>query len=105
MGSLLLDSLNIVQREMQINEFLAAAVLAALELIEVHGPNGSIAYVNVHEISSLREPSEADIGRHFAAGTHCVVVTTNGKFLAVRETCAVLRDRLSLPPPPLLPGR
>ena len=68
-------------------------VLAALELLEVHGPDGQVAYVNTYAISSLRQPTNSDL-RHFAPGTHCIVVTSNGKFHATIETCRQLRDRL-----------
>jgi hypothetical protein len=70
--------------------------LAFIALLEVHGPDGQTAYVNEHEISTLREPAAHDL-RHFARGTHCIVVTTNGKFVATVETCATLRQRLTYP--------
>lgn len=67
-----------------------------IALLEVHGPDGQTAYINEHEISSLREPTAYDL-RHFAPGTHCVVVMGNAKFIATRETCATLRQRLTYP--------
>lgn len=72
----------------------ALAILIALDLLEVHGPDGQTAFVNVHEIASLRAPNYADLGR-FAKGSHCIVLTTDGKFLAVVEPCSELRARLS----------
>ena len=74
--------------------WLAAALLIALDLLEVHGPDGQIALVNVNEIASIRAPTAADLGRHFAKGAKCVLLTTDGKFLAVVETCAEIRKAL-----------
>lgn len=65
-----------------------------VELIELHGPNGQISYLNPREISSLRQPINSDLERHFAKGTRCIAVTTNGKFLATRETCQEIRHLL-----------
>ena len=70
-------------------------MLIALELLEVHGPDGQVALINTHEIASIREPNAADLGRRFAKGSRCVVLTTDGKWLAVTETCAELRALLS----------
>lgn len=69
-----------------------AALLAALDLVELHGPEGQKAYVNSHEISSLREPTAGDLKRTFPRNTRCIVVTTNAKFMAVVETCTQIRD-------------
>lgn len=69
-------------------------MLVAVQLLEVHGPDGQIALINTHEIASIRAPSAADLGRHFAKGARCVVLTTDGKFLAVTETCTEIRRAL-----------
>lgn len=71
---------------------IGVAWLVAVDLIEVHGPDGQRAYVNTHEISSLREPADKDLRQHFPPKVHCVVMTTNGKFLAVTETCDQIRN-------------
>ena len=60
----------------------------------MHGPDGQIALVNVNEIASIRAPTAIDLGRHFAKGSKCVLLTTDGKFLAVVETCAEIRKAL-----------
>lgn len=65
-----------------------------VRFLELHGADGHKVFVNAHEISTLREPVDRDLNRYFARGTRCVVVTTNGKFIAVAETCASIRDRL-----------
>lgn len=61
----------------------------------MHGPDGQIALINTHEIASMRAPNSGDLGRHFAKGSRCIVLTTDGKFLAVVETCGELRATLS----------
>ena len=76
-----------------------AALLAAVQLLELHGPTGQRAYVNVNEISTLREPNTPDLQRYFMRGVHCVVVTTNGQFLAVTETCDDIRNQVVGRPP------
>lgn len=76
---------------------LGAALLlsSSVEFLELHGPDGQIAFVNTHEISSLRAPTQRDLHRAFPKNTQCIVVTTNGKFIAVTETCRVIRDQLT----------
>jgi hypothetical protein len=59
----------------------------------LHGPNGQALFVNPAQITTLREPAGTDV-RHFPKDTHCVVVTTSGKFLAVMEPCAAVRDAI-----------
>ena len=75
-------------------------LLVALEMLEVHGPDGQKAFVSVTEISSLRAPNSFDLRRHFPAKTKCVVVMGNGKFLAVTESCEEIRDMLKGSAPP-----
>lgn len=66
-----------------------------IDFLEVHGPDGQVAWVNVAEISTLRAPTANDLHRYFPPGTHCVISTTNAKFVAAVEPCSVIRDRLS----------
>lgn len=73
---------------------LALIVLAAVELLELHGVDGQLAWINVAEISELRAPGSRDLARHFAPGTQCVVVMGNAKWLAVRESCAEIKQKL-----------
>lgn len=67
---------------------------ADVKLIELHGPDGQRVFVAEHDISSLREPTAIDMRRYFTAGARCVVVTTSGKFTAVVEGCAQIRDMM-----------
>jgi hypothetical protein len=54
----------------------------------VHAPDGKELVLNVGEISSIRQPQEqAEAQTHFAKGTQCVLVMTNGRFIGTTETC------------------
>lgn len=67
---------------------LAALGAAYIDLVPLHGPDGRV-YINPAEISTLREPSAISRDtQHFPRGTHCVIVTTNGKYVPVQETCS-----------------
>lgn len=61
---------------------------AMISLVPLHDGGGTKIYLNPAEISTLREPSAAAVkAEHFPSGTHCLVVTTNGKVVPVQETC------------------
>lgn len=70
---------------------LIVALIAALEMIELTGPDQQMIEVNRNEIVSLRAPRVSD---HFAPGTRCLVFTTDGKYIAVTQTCESVNDRL-----------
>lgn len=72
---------------------IAASLVALVQFITLHGPDGQQYLVNPEQITTLREPSNEDV-RHFHTGTHCIIVTTSGKFVAVREDCDDVRDRI-----------
>jgi uncharacterized protein YlzI (FlbEa/FlbD family) len=57
-----------------------------LFFVTVHAPDGQEITINTAEISSIRRPQE-NAGEHFAAGTKCILVMTNGKFIATTEDC------------------
>lgn len=79
---------------------LVLAFLAGfIELVELHGADGQRVFINPTEITSIREPIKGDLQRHFTAGSHCVVVMTDGKFIATREDCDTVRDKVGLKPP------
>lgn len=69
-------------------------ILIKVEFLELHGPYGQRSFVNINEISSLREPIKGDIVKHFPPTVKCIVVTTNGKFLSVVETCDTIHNML-----------
>jgi hypothetical protein len=82
---------------MNTTEALTGAIMLAIAfvaLVGLHTPNGHVFEINPAEISSAREPLDLGRGRHWADGTHCVLVMTNGRFNAVAETCAEVESKM-----------
>ena len=69
---------------------LSAAVL----LVTLHAPGGQPVYVNPQSVSSVREPQTVNRA-HFAPGTRCALLMTNGQVISIAEDCATVRDKLS----------
>lgn len=67
---------------------LPLLLAAYIDLVEVHGPEGQRYWINPEQITTIREPIAPDAHKRFAHITRCVIVTSNGKFIAVRDTCA-----------------
>jgi len=63
----------------------------ATHLLILHGPDGQIIAVNPMEIITVREP-RSEFAAHFPKGTNCICHTADGKFIAVAEECATVRD-------------
>jgi hypothetical protein len=59
----------------------------ALHWMLLHGAEGQSYWINMDQVTSLRAPIRSDLQSSFAKGTNCIVVTSNGKFVAVVETC------------------
>jgi len=68
------------------------AIVLALLLISLHGPGGQLLIINPLEISSLRSPLESN--SHFARGTHCIVVMSNGRVNATLEDCLTVQRQI-----------
>jgi hypothetical protein len=66
-------------------------VLAAVPLILFTGPDGQLVEVNPHSVASIRTVRGGD---HFAKGINCNIFTTDGKNIAVAETCDEVHKRL-----------
>lgn len=62
-------------------------LIAAVHWMLLHGPAGQLYWVNMDQITTMRAPIPSDLRDSFSRGTQCVIVTVNGKFLAVTETC------------------
>jgi hypothetical protein len=58
--------------------------LIALTLIVLTGPGGQNVKINPDEVVSLRAPRSTD---HMPKTVHCIVFTTDTKFIGVEETC------------------
>jgi hypothetical protein len=69
-----------------------AAGAADFHSVIVHAADGEIVQLNINEISSIRQPP--DVQGHFAKGTNCIIVMTNGKFVLTREPCQTVRDSI-----------
>jgi hypothetical protein len=63
-------------------------ILLVLTLIVLHGADQREIDVNPTEITSLREGSDS---QHFTKGLRCLVNLSDGKFVAVLESCAAIR--------------
>jgi len=73
------------------------AFFVATALVQLTGPAGHPLYLNPGEVSSLRSPGDVS-GGHLAPGVECVVIMTNGKANAVRQTCDQVREAITPPP-------
>ena len=62
-----------------------AQLVIAAHFIMVHAPGGAAIEINPREMSSLRNRAEAE--GHFHKDVECVITMSNGKFIAVTETC------------------
>ena len=70
----------------------AAHELLALELVQLTGLEHEIIQVNPSTIVAVRLPLERY--RLLAAEANCQLMTLDGKFISVIETCAEVRRRL-----------
>jgi hypothetical protein len=73
--------------------FWTLLTVAELYLVVVHGPTGQSIYVNIHEITSLREPLAVN-RHHVAKGVNCVIFMTNGNLVGAAETCENIRQQI-----------
>jgi hypothetical protein len=63
----------------------------ALTLILLTGPGGQFIKVNPDEVVSLRAPRSVD---HMPKTVHCIIFTTDTKFIGVQESCDQAGDKL-----------
>jgi hypothetical protein len=68
-------------------------MLAAATMVELHGPDGQIIWLNPAQVINIREPRGIDSG-HWTKGTKCLVLTVDGKFFTTAESCVDVRRRL-----------
>ena len=66
--------------------------LIVTALIQLQGPDGQAIFINPDQVISLRQPRSVAQG-HFAPGTKCLVMTTNGMVVS-SETCDAIRTKL-----------
>jgi hypothetical protein len=65
----------------------------ALHFLNLTGPNGQSIDVAVDQIVSLRARRKDE--EHLHGEVNCLVHTTDGKFIAVRETCKEIEEKLT----------
>ena len=70
-----------------------SAVVTALRLVVLHGPDGHVVEINPEEVVTLREPRGQEHG-HFHSNIKCLVFTADGKYLGVTESCATVEHKL-----------
>jgi hypothetical protein len=70
---------------------MSVALLVAVHLIQLTGPEHQVIELNPRSIVSLRHPRVIE---HFAPGTHCLINTTDGKIVVVQEACDTVRHMI-----------
>jgi hypothetical protein len=66
----------------------------ALDLAHFTGPDGQSIEINPEEIVSIRAPGT--IAEHLHRATRCIVTTSDGKFVGVREECSEVEQKLGV---------
>jgi hypothetical protein len=74
-----------------------AAVFVALRLVHFYGPDQQLIEINPDEVVAIREPRDSE--KHFHQEVHCLVFTSDGKFVAVQEDCETVEQRLTIAAP------
>jgi hypothetical protein len=70
------------------------AMLLALHLVRLTGPDGELIEINPEEVVSARAPGS--IAGHLHPHTRCIVFTSDGKFISVREECEDVQKKLEV---------
>jgi hypothetical protein len=67
-----------------------AALVIMLHLIVLHAPVGGAIYVNPDTVTTMRAAT-AEKNKHITDQAKCLLNTSDGKFIAVIETCDEVR--------------
>jgi hypothetical protein len=68
------------------------AELFALHLVRLMGTDGELVEINPEEVVSVREPGM--IAGHLHPFTRCVIYTSDGKFISVKNECSEVQSKL-----------
>jgi hypothetical protein len=68
------------------------AELLALHLIRLMGTDGELIEINPEEVVSVRAPGT--ISGHLHPHTRCVIYTSDGKFISVKNECDDVQTKL-----------
>ena len=63
-------------------------------LLLLHGPTGREIRINPRNITSLHSPA-GQRNTAVTEGAHCLINTSDGKFVSVVETCAVVSQMIT----------
>jgi len=72
-------------------------VIIAFHLVQFTGPHGQPVGINPMEVVSVRPVRATE---NFGPGIKCLIHTSDGKFIAVVETCDVVKRKLEEESPP-----
>jgi hypothetical protein len=70
---------------------VAAVLVVAARLVLLHAPDGADVVINPDEVVSMRSPRAeptAEKDKLFSENVRCMINTTDGKYITVRESCA-----------------
>jgi len=86
-----------------------AAIVLALDLVTVIGPDYQQVEINPDAVVALRAPKPNE-AKSFAPGVKCVMYTADGHFIGLSQTCTEVKNLLTVPiprerPPELGPSR
>jgi hypothetical protein len=73
---------------------MIVAILAAVQLITLHTPDGREVAVAPEQVTSLTSSKENQENKLITGAAHCLVNLADGKFISVREDCIVVRKAL-----------
>jgi hypothetical protein len=62
------------------------ALVIAMQLVQLTGPNGQVIYINPVDVVTIRQPTVG--ADHFHTAVKCVIFTVDGRWLGVVESCA-----------------
>lgn len=68
--------------------------VAASVLVLLHAPDGHEIHINPVTVTSMHAAIEGQKNKSVTEQVKCLINTTDGKFLAVVETCDVVRKLL-----------
>lgn len=77
-----------------VNGIAISAVITALRLVVLHGPDGQVVEINPEEVDTIREPRGKEAG-HFHEGVKCLIFTSDGKMSGVIEDCDTVTYKLA----------
>ena len=71
----------------------AIDMIATIQLVLVHSPNGDVIEINPDQIVSLRAaaPGKEEADRLYHKSVKCLIITADGKSIPAVENCAEIK--------------